>query len=79
MLQQPPWRDRHRSHPARTHLSVLQVDLIAQNHKGEVLGISRAGLDQELIPPAVQSLEGVRRRDVEHQDAAVGPAVERHA
>lgn len=62
-----------------THLSVLQVDLVAQHHKGEILGVSRAGLDQELVPPAVQSLEGVWCRDVENQDAAVGAAVERHA
>lgn len=35
------------------HLSVLQVDLVAQHHKGEILWVSRAGLDQELVPPAV--------------------------
>lgn len=62
-----------------TRLSVLQVDLVAQHHKGEILGVPRTGLDQELVPPAVQSLEGVWCRDVEDQDAAVGAAVERHA
>lgn len=36
-----------------THLSVLQIDLVPQHHKGEILRISRTGLDQELIPPAV--------------------------
>lgn len=36
-----------------THLSVLQVNLVAQNHKGEILRVSGAGLDQELVPPAV--------------------------
>lgn len=36
-----------------THLSVLQVDLVAQHHKREVLWVSRTGLDQELVPPAV--------------------------
>lgn len=36
-----------------THLSVLQVDLVAQDHEGEILRVSGAGLDQELVPPAV--------------------------
>lgn len=62
-----------------THLSVLQVDLVAQHHKRKVLWVSRTGLDQELVPPAVKSLEGVGCCDVKHQDAAVGSAVERYA
>lgn len=64
--------------PIWTHLSVLQVNLIAQNHKWEVLWISRAGLDQEFIPPAVQSLEGVWCRNIKHQDAAVSSTIESH-
>ena len=60
-------------------MSVLQVDLVAQHHEGEVLGVTRAGLDQELVPPAVEGLEGVGGRDVEHQHTAVRPTVERHA
>lgn len=36
-----------------THLSVLQVDFVAKHHKGKVLRVSRAGLNQELVPPAV--------------------------
>lgn len=63
----------------RTHLSVLQVDLVAQHHKGEILRVSRAGLDQELVPPTVQSLEGVGCCHVKHQDAAVCSAVESYA
>ena len=61
-----------------THLSVLQVNLVAQHHKGEVLRVSRAGLNQELVPPAVKGLEGVGCRHVKHQDAAVGSTVERN-
>ena len=36
-------------------------------------------LNEELVPPAVEGLEGVGRRDVVGQDAAVGAAVESHA
>lgn len=61
-----------------THLPVLQVDFVAKHDEGEVLGVAGAGLDQKLIPPAVQCLEGVRRRDVKDEHAAVGTAVERH-
>lgn len=37
----------------QTHLSVLQVDLVAQHHKREILWVSRTSLDQEFVPPAV--------------------------
>lgn len=60
------------------YLSVLQVDLIAEHHEREVLGVSRAGLDQELISPAVQSFESVGCGHVKHQHAAVCSAVECH-
>lgn len=62
-----------------TDLSVLQVNLVAQDHKGEVLRVPWAGLDQELISPTVQGLEGVRCGHVKHQHAAVGSPVECHA
>lgn len=64
---------------ARTDLSVLQVDLVSEHDEGEVLRVTRACLDQELVPPAVQSLKGVWRCDVVDQHAAVGAPVERHA
>lgn len=63
----------------QSHLSVLQVDLVAQHHEGEVLWISRAGLNQELVSPAVQGLEGVGGGHIKHQHAAVGSSVEGHA
>lgn len=37
----------------QTHLSVLQVDLVAQHHEREILWVSRTSLDQEFVPPAV--------------------------
>lgn len=61
-----------------TNLSVLQVNLVAEHHEGEVFRISRAGLDQELIPPAVECLEGVGCSHIEHQHTAVGSTIERN-
>lgn len=58
------------------HLSVLQVDLVAQNHKREVFGVSGTGLDQELVAPGVECFESVGCSHVKHQDAAVGAAIE---
>jgi hypothetical protein len=44
-----------------THLSfaLFYVDLIAEDDKGEVLGIVRTRLDQELVSPTVEGLEGL--------------------
>lgn len=61
------------------YLSVLQINLITEHHKGEVLWVSGTGLDQELVPPGVQGLEGVGGGNVEYQHTAVGTAIKRHA
>lgn len=60
------------------HLSVLQVNFVAKHHKGEVLRVSRAGLDQELIPPTVKGLEGVGRSHIKDQNTTVCSTVERN-
>lgn len=62
----------------RCHLSVLQVDFVAEHYKGEVLRVSWAGLNEKLVPPAVQGFEGVGRCDVVHQHAAVRSTVKSH-
>jgi hypothetical protein len=36
-------------------------------------------LDEELVPPAVETLECVGRRHVKHEHATVGAAVKRHS
>ena len=52
--------------------------LVAKHDKGEVVRVSGAGLDQELISPAVKGLEGVGRRDIVCENATVCPAIESH-
>ena len=42
-----------------THLPLvlLYINLVAENDEGEVLGVVRAGLDEEFVTPAVKRLE----------------------
>ena len=60
-------------------LSRVEVNLVADDNKWEVVGVPWTRLDQELVPPAVQRAERVGRRHVVDEDAAVGAAVERDA
>lgn len=43
-----------------------------------MLRVPRAGLNQEFIPPRVETLERGRIRDVEGENTAVGSAIEGH-
>lgn len=45
-------------------------------HEWETLGVHRAGLDQELVSPAVQGVERLGIVDVVDEHAAVGTTVE---
>jgi len=60
-------------------LIFLHIDLVAQHDEGEVLGVPGASLDEELVPPTVQSLERFGAVDVVNEDAAVCAAVKRDA
>ena len=42
-----------------THLPLvlLYINLVAEDDEGEVLGVVRAGLDEEFVTPAVERLE----------------------
>ena len=57
-------------------LILLHIDLVAQHDEGEVLGVPGASLDEELVPPTVQSLERLGAVDVVNEDAAVCATVE---
>ena len=57
-------------------LILLHIDLVAQHDKGEVLGVPGASLDEEFVPPTVQSFERLGAVDVVDEDAAVCAAVE---
>lgn len=47
--------------PSEPYLSLvlLDIDLIPEDDKGEVLWVMGARLDEELVPPAVQRLEAL--------------------
>lgn len=49
-----------------------------RSYEWEILRIPRAGLDEKLIPPAVESLETLGVIHVVHQDTAIGSTVERN-
>ena len=62
MSNTPHYHGAHHSSPAPTHLPlslVSQVHLVANEHKGEVLRVFKTGLNEKLIPPPVQVLEGL--------------------
>lgn len=59
-------------------LVLLHIDLVAQHDEGEVLGVPGARLNEELVPPTVQSLERLGAVDVINKNAAVSTTVERN-
>ena len=54
------------------------INLVPKNHKGKIVRISWASLDQELVSPAVERLEGVGRGHVVGEHTTVGAAIESH-
>lgn len=57
-------------------LALLDIDLVAQNHKRERVRVARRGLNQELVAPAIEGVEGFGVVDIEDEYAAVGTTVE---
>jgi hypothetical protein len=79
---------RHLATALAVHLCALlanhpfvltQINFIAEHHKRKSLGITRRGLNEELVAPGVESLEGFGAVDVVDQNAAVSAAVEGYA
>ena len=60
-------------------LAVLHALSQRYTHEWEALRIHGTGLDQELVPPAVECVETLRVVDVVYEHAAVGAAVEGYA
>ena len=60
------------------HTLVLEINLVTEDDEGEVVGVAGTSLDEELISPAVQVLEGLGNIHIKDQDAAVGTTVERN-
>ena len=67
----------HRAFLGYLPLVLFHIDLVAQHNEGEVLRVPGASLNEELIPPTVQGLEGLGAVDVVNEDATVRTAVER--
>jgi len=63
---------------AHLSLALFHVNLIAKNDEGEILGVMRTCLDQELVSPAVQSLKRLQAVHVVDQYATVCATVEGH-
>ena len=61
-----------------THLSLvlLNINLIAEDHEREVLWVMWAGLDKELIAPAVKCLKRFRAVDIVYEYTTVCASIE---
>lgn len=57
-------------------LALLDIDLVAQNHKRKRVRVAWRGLNQELVAPAIEGVEGFGVVDIEDEHAAVGTTVE---
>jgi len=58
------------------YCSVTEVNLVADDNKRKVLGVSRASLNEKFISPALKCLECVWNGDIIDKNAAVGTTVE---
>lgn len=58
---------------------LFQINLVAKNHERKILWIPRAGLNQELVSPAVQSLKRFGTVDVINESTAVSATIECNA
>ena len=56
--------------------ALLHINLVAEDDEGEVLRVMWASLDEELVPPAVESLERLGAVDVVDEYTAVRATVE---
>ena len=59
----------------RDHAAV-DIDLVPEDHKGEVVGVPRPRLYKELVAPRVEVVEGFGLDDVKDEDARVGAPVD---
>jgi hypothetical protein len=57
----------------------LRLSHTGEAYEGEALGVHRAGLNQELISPAVEGVETLGVVYIVDEHAAVGTAVESNA
>lgn len=60
-------------------LAFLHINLVTEDNKGEVLGIVWTRLDEKLVAPAVQRLEGFCTVDVVYEYTAICASIIGHA
>lgn len=64
----------------RDHAPLLaHIDFVSQHHEGEGVRVAGRGLNEELVAPGVERLEGFGGVDVVDEDAAVCATVEGYA
>ena len=70
------WRSRQACiGPYHSAIAFVHVDFVAQDHEGEVVRILRTSLDEELIAPVVEVLEGLCIIHVVDEHTAVCTAI----
>lgn len=69
---------QHSEFIIETHhtLAVFHIDLVSKHNEGEVVGIFRRRVYQELVSPRIDCIEGFGIIDVVHQNAAIGAPIE---
>ena len=67
----------HRAFLGDLSLILLHIDLVTQHDEGEVLRVPGASLDEEFVPPTVQSLERLGAVNVVNEYATVRATIER--
>lgn len=70
---------RLRSLCANHPLTLLHIHLVTQDHERKGFGVHRTRLDQELVSPRVEGVEGLGVVDIIDEDAAICASVERDA
>ena len=63
------------SHLHSTHLSVFQIDLVANDYEGKIFRVAWAGLDEEFVSPTIESLERIGVGDIVDKYTTVGSAI----
>lgn len=59
-------------------LRLLDIDLVAQHHERKRVGVPGGCLNEELVAPRIEGVEGFGVVDVEDEHTAVGTTVEGH-
>lgn len=62
----------------KTYCSVFQINLVSKNNKWEVLRVPRTRLDEKLISPTIQRLEGTGLCYIKYQHTTISTTIKCH-